>query len=554
MLKHLTPASIHHHQFSISHDSTPAHARQPNVPSPRGVVAGTSPYPITHPAHLSPTPTTPSLSPSQHIMYSQPLSGARTSFSGPSGGGAPVPGPYASYSSSNAHTTGPPHSGSNSGGGGGAPPLPSPASHPSNHSPLAADMAAWNNTQGGVRPHTADAVFGNGYGGFGGSAPPGMSGPIPPSQRTYGSGSGRMFAYMPQSDDCSPGAAEAYGQQTQAQYGSSSNSQHYPGASPYATTSGSATPYGSSAAPSTAASSIPPSGAGTGASLSSSSASAAAGGGGHKKRPRRRYDEIERLYPCNWPGCTKSYGTLNHLNAHVAMQKHGAKRLPNEFKDMRRAWRKAKREEDQRRTSSSSSHSHMKEQEEAWMRGRIGSLPNPGAPLLPPPQPSTAAASYYHPGPPPLDGMYPPPPGSTNANGGRLSGGSASAYSSAYTSQDAMSSSGSGSISSASGGGPSSVSSSHMPPPGRSYSVGTTAANGYSAGGGGGMHATGLPAADHHHHHGYSGQGGYGGGGSSSSSSHQQHGGYAHHTQSSAPGAGGHSGLGAYLMAHRGSI
>lgn len=24
-----------------------------------------------------------------------------------------------------------------------------------------------------------------------------------------------------------------------------------------------------------------------------------------KKRPRRRFDEIERLYHCNWPGCTK---------------------------------------------------------------------------------------------------------------------------------------------------------------------------------------------------------------------------------------------------------
>ena len=32
-----------------------------------------------------------------------------------------------------------------------------------------------------------------------------------------------------------------------------------------------------------------------------------------KKRPRRRYDEIERHYACNYPGCTKSYGTLNHI-------------------------------------------------------------------------------------------------------------------------------------------------------------------------------------------------------------------------------------------------
>ncbi|KAI6164644.1 hypothetical protein EDD17DRAFT_1506596 [Pisolithus thermaeus] len=64
-----------------------------------------------------------------------------------------------------------------------------------------------------------------------------------------------------------------------------------------------------------------------------------------KKRPRRRYDEIERLYRCSWPNCTKAYGTLNHLNAHVTMQKHGQKRSPNEFKELRKQWRKAKKEE-----------------------------------------------------------------------------------------------------------------------------------------------------------------------------------------------------------------
>jgi hypothetical protein len=47
-----------------------------------------------------------------------------------------------------------------------------------------------------------------------------------------------------------------------------------------------------------------------------------------RKRSRRRYDEIERIYHCEYKGCDKAYGTLNHLNAHVAMQKHGEKRLP----------------------------------------------------------------------------------------------------------------------------------------------------------------------------------------------------------------------------------
>ncbi|TFK89608.1 hypothetical protein K466DRAFT_465846, partial [Polyporus arcularius HHB13444] len=63
-----------------------------------------------------------------------------------------------------------------------------------------------------------------------------------------------------------------------------------------------------------------------------------------KKRPRRRYDEIERLYQCNWPNCSKAYGTLNHLNAHVTMQRHGSKRSPNEFKELRKKWRQEKKE------------------------------------------------------------------------------------------------------------------------------------------------------------------------------------------------------------------
>ncbi|KAG8934251.1 hypothetical protein FRC02_010312 [Tulasnella sp. 418] len=63
-----------------------------------------------------------------------------------------------------------------------------------------------------------------------------------------------------------------------------------------------------------------------------------------RKRPRRKYEEIERLYSCNYQGCTKSYGTLNHLNAHVTMQRHGPKRTPGEFKEMRKQWKRRKKE------------------------------------------------------------------------------------------------------------------------------------------------------------------------------------------------------------------
>ena len=51
------------------------------------------------------------------------------------------------------------------------------------------------------------------------------------------------------------------------------------------------------------------------------------------KRPRRRYEEIERMYKCGWQGCEKAYGTLNHLNAHVTMQSHGSKRTPEGMLD-----------------------------------------------------------------------------------------------------------------------------------------------------------------------------------------------------------------------------
>ena len=80
------------------------------------------------------------------------------------------------------------------------------------------------------------------------------------------------------------------------------------------------------------------------------------------RRLRRGYDEIQRFYHCSWPDFNKAYGTLNHLNAHVKMQKHGQKRSPNgesiasvyradliiqlraEFQELRKQWRKAKKE------------------------------------------------------------------------------------------------------------------------------------------------------------------------------------------------------------------
>ncbi|KAI5782727.1 hypothetical protein EDC01DRAFT_225610 [Geopyxis carbonaria] len=72
-------------------------------------------------------------------------------------------------------------------------------------------------------------------------------------------------------------------------------------------------------------------------------------GAQQNKRPRRRYEEIERMYKCGWNGCEKAYGTLNHLNAHVTMQGHGAKRTPDEFKEIRKEWKARKKEEELQR-------------------------------------------------------------------------------------------------------------------------------------------------------------------------------------------------------------
>lgn len=53
-----------------------------------------------------------------------------------------------------------------------------------------------------------------------------------------------------------------------------------------------------------------------------------------KKRPRRKFQEIERLYACDFPNCQKAYGTLNHLNAHITMQGHGARKTHHEFRHL----------------------------------------------------------------------------------------------------------------------------------------------------------------------------------------------------------------------------
>ncbi|KAK4693528.1 transcription factor CON7, partial [Lecanoromycetidae sp. Uapishka_2] len=118
------------------------------------------------------------------------------------------------------------------------------------------------------------------------------------------------------------------------------------------------------------------------------------------KRPRRRYEEIERMYKCGWQGCEKAYGTLNHLNAHVTMQSHGQKRTPEEFKEIRKEWKQRKKEEDNQR----------KVEEERQRAANGGSEPSA--------DPNQPPGSNYPPGPrpqlPPIG--YAPAGGQVPAN------------------------------------------------------------------------------------------------------------------------------------------
>ncbi|KAK5132809.1 hypothetical protein LTR08_008610 [Meristemomyces frigidus] len=113
------------------------------------------------------------------------------------------------------------------------------------------------------------------------------------------------------------------------------------------------------------------------------------------KRPRRRYEEIERMYKCGWNGCEKAYGTLNHLNAHVTMQSHGTKRTPEEFKEIRKEWKAKKKEEDnarkqdderQRQESARTGQDQGQQQGPPGQYGQQQGMmpPHMGGPQLPP--------------------------------------------------------------------------------------------------------------------------------------------------------------------------
>ncbi|KAL7276914.1 hypothetical protein RUND412_000058 [Rhizina undulata] len=138
------------------------------------------------------------------------------------------------------------------------------------------------------------------------------------------------------------------------------------------------------------------------------------------KRPRRRYEEIERMYKCGWNGCEKAYGTLNHLNAHVTMQSHGAKRTPEEFKEIRKEWKARKKEEEAQRKAAEEEARHRAQEASTTSTPNEGVQAQPAAATqytsaipqqrqLPPIgyQAGTVPAGVHYPAPPSTTGMDP---------------------------------------------------------------------------------------------------------------------------------------------------
>ncbi|KAL2217950.1 C2H2 transcription factor [Thermoascus aurantiacus ATCC 26904] len=136
------------------------------------------------------------------------------------------------------------------------------------------------------------------------------------------------------------------------------------------------------------------------------------------KRPRRRYEEIERMYKCGWNGCEKAYGTLNHLNAHVTMQSHGSKRTPEEFKEIRKEWKARKKEEEAQRKAAEERERAAAAAAQAQQQQVEGGAPaDPSQAAQPPSYPGGVRPQLPPIGYQPADGQVPGQYGAAGAGG-----------------------------------------------------------------------------------------------------------------------------------------
>ncbi|QPG73577.1 hypothetical protein FOA43_000889 [Brettanomyces nanus] len=116
-----------------------------------------------------------------------------------------------------------------------------------------------------------------------------------------------------------------------------------------------------------------------------------------QKRKRKKFHEVERLYKCNYPNCTKAYGTLNHLNCHIVLQKHGKKRMPSEFKELReKLKRRRKAEREKLRKQKEEEQNIRDEEQRKYKLQRLPKLP-PIQPMPAPPSETSSLRRVYPP-------------------------------------------------------------------------------------------------------------------------------------------------------------
>ena len=61
-----------------------------------------------------------------------------------------------------------------------------------------------------------------------------------------------------------------------------------------------------------------------------------------KKRGRQPTEGLVRPYACTFHDCDKKYDTLSHLNEHITLKKHGARKVPSDFGELRHRLRHEK--------------------------------------------------------------------------------------------------------------------------------------------------------------------------------------------------------------------
>lgn len=103
------------------------------------------------------------------------------------------------------------------------------------------------------------------------------------------------------------------------------------------------------------------------------------------RRFRRRYYQINRKYKCTHPGCTKSYGSLNHLNTHIVTKKHGARKSKADFKH---------HEEQQKQQEQNQHQSQQPQDEQEDNKSHLKESSGSEQPDVQPPTPPLSNPSY----------------------------------------------------------------------------------------------------------------------------------------------------------------